>query len=132
MNSTHDTDRPQGPDAEPDTLSPTETSKKDRTDLWASLTVFALTSLIVLFTYVRDLVNSLGDGIVTARVRFDDAAATPVLSTPNGVDLQTTSTTVIDVPTEALSPVSVGLLRAGESVQTFGSLTALALLSWIV
>ncbi|MCW3469386.1 hypothetical protein OMK68_06920 [Rhodococcus pyridinivorans] len=132
MNSTHDTDRPQGPGAEPDTLSPTETSKKDRTALWASLTVFALTSLIVLFTYVRDLVRSLGDGIVTARVKFDDAAAAPVLSTPTGVDLQSASTTVIDVPTDALSPVSVGFLRAGEALQTLGYLAALALLSWIV
>lgn len=131
MNSTHDTDRPQSPGAEPDTLSPTETSKKDRTELWASLSVFALTSVIVLFDYVGGLLRSLNEGIVTARVEFDDPTS-PVLTTPNGTDLATASTTVVDAPTDTLSPVTVGFLRSAEVLQTLGYLAALGLLSWIV
>ncbi|WP_241383927.1 hypothetical protein [Rhodococcus sp. CH91] len=131
MNSTHDTDRAQGPGDEPDTLSPTETSKKDRTDLWASLSVFALTSLIVLVTYIGGLARSLGDGMVSARVEFDEAAP-PILTTPNGTGLGTASTTLVEVPTEALSPVTVGFLRSAEALQTLGYLAALGLLSWIV
>jgi hypothetical protein len=130
MNSTHDTDRPQDPGAEPDTLSPTETSKKDRTDLWASLSVFALTSVIVLFDYIRGLLHSLNDGVVTARVEFDTTP--PALTTPNGLDLPTASTTVVDAPTDTLSPITVGFLRSAEALQTLGYLAALGLLSWIV
>ena len=131
MTSMPGTDPSGMPDADPDAISPAETSKKDRTDLWASLSVFALTSLIVLAGYVGGLVRSLGDGIVTARVEFDDATP-PMVPTPTGVDMKTASTTIVDVPTDALSPVTVGFLRVAEALQTLGYLAALGLLSWIV
>ncbi|MEU5841621.1 hypothetical protein [Rhodococcus sp. NPDC047139] len=118
-------------DAAPGAVSPTETSKKDRTDLWASLAVFALTALIVLATYIHTLVHSLGDGIVTARVEFGDTAP-PALATPTDAGVEIASTVVVDVSTDSLSPVTVGFLRAAEALQTLGYLSALGLLSWIV
>lgn len=119
------------PGTDPGPLTPTDTSKKDRRDLWASIAVFAATSVIVLYSYVGGLVRSLRDGVVTARVEFDGATP-PVLTTPTGVDVATSSTTVLDVPTESLSSVSVGFLRTAEALQTLGYLAALGLLSWVV
>lgn len=110
-------------------ITPTDTSKKDRRDLWASITVFALTGGVVLYTYVTGLLRELNDGIVTARVEFDEPQA---LTSLDGVAMQLGSPSTIDVSTHALSPVTVGFLRSADALQTFGYLAILALLTWMV
>lgn len=112
-------------------LSPTDTSKKDRRDLWASITVFALTASIVVYAYAADLVRQLADAVVSVRVDFD-APPVPTVTTPTGIEMQAGSSTVLDVPTADLSPVSVGFLRSAEALQSLGYLILLALLTWMV
>ncbi|MEE2058342.1 hypothetical protein [Rhodococcus artemisiae] len=114
-------------DSEP--ITPTDTSKKDRRDLWASITVFALTGGVVLYTYFTGLLRELNDGIVTARVEFDEPQA---LTSLDGVAMQLGSPSTIDVSTDPLSPVTVGFLRSADALQTFGYLAVLALLTWMV
>lgn len=115
---------------DPAALPPTETSRKDRRDLWASLTVFALTGAVVVYAYLSGLLRQLGDGVVGARVDF--AAPAPVLTSPSGVDVSLASPGVLDAPVALLSPVSIGLLRTAEAFQSIGYLTVLALLAWMV
>jgi len=117
--------------AESAPLSPTDTSKKDRRDLWASIAVFVVTAGIVVYTYAADLVRQLSDAVVSVRVDFDGPPI-PTVVTPTGVEMQAGSSTVLDVPTAGLSPVSVGFLRSSEALQSLGYLVVLAMLCWVV
>lgn len=110
-------------------ITPTDTSKKDRRDLWASIAVFALTGGVVLYTYITRLLHELNAGIVTARVEFDEPQT---LTSLDGVAMQLGSPSTIEVSTGPLSPVTVGLLRSAEGLQTLGYLAILALLTWMV
>jgi hypothetical protein len=110
-------------------ITPTDTSKKDRRDLWASIAVFALTGGVVLYTYVTRLLNELNAGIVPARVEFNEPQT---LMSLDGVGMQLGSPSTIEVSTDSLSPVTVGFLRSADALQTLGYLAVLALLTWMV
>lgn len=125
------------PDTDTDTATATEmpntteTSAKDRRDLWASLAVFALTGGVVVYTYVVRLIDQLADAFVTTRVEFADSPG-PTIPSPAGAEVQFASTSTIRVPVADLSPVTTGFLRAADALQTAGYLAVLALLAWVV
>ncbi|MEE2032101.1 hypothetical protein [Rhodococcus chondri] len=112
-------------------ITPTETSKKDRRDLWASITVFALVAAVVIGNYAARLADRLNAGIVTARFSFGDVPP-PTLTSPAGTDVRIASTTEVEIPTDAVSPAAVGFLRTADALETLGYLAILGFLTWMV
>lgn len=115
----------------PEPATPTDTSGKDRRDLWASLFVFGLTAGVVVYIYAATLLDHLSRGIVSARLDTGDTPA-PTITSDHGIDMQLSSPTTLDVPVEPLSPVTVGLIRTADALQTVGYLAVLALLCAMV
>lgn len=112
-------------------ITPTETSNKDRRDLWASITVFAATALVVVVNYVVGLLDDLEKRTVTARFSFEHTPP-PNMFSPNGTPVSFAGTSNIDIPTGAVSPVTVGFLRSADALETIGYLAVLALLTWVM
>lgn len=116
---------------DPDPITPTDTSKKERRDLWASITVFALVAAVVVGNYLNGLVDQMRAGIVSTRVTFDELPA-PTVTTPNGIEVAIAPTTGVDIRTDTVSPVAVGFLRTADALETVGYLALLGLLTWMV
>ncbi len=117
--------------AELEVVTPVETSKKDRKDLWASITVFAMVTVVVVANYLVGLLDDLKSGTVTARIAFGDVPPPNMLS-PNGTEVWIASTTDIVLRTDTVSPVAVGFLRSADVLETIGYLTVLGLLTWVM
>ncbi|MFD6884212.1 MULTISPECIES: hypothetical protein [unclassified Rhodococcus (in: high G+C Gram-positive bacteria)] len=116
---------------ESEAVTPIETSKKDRRDLWASITVFALVAVVVVVNYLVGLLDDLKSGTVTARISFDDVPP-PTMFSPNGTEVSVASTTDIVLRTDTVSPVAVGFLRSADALETIGYLMVLGLLTWVM
>ncbi|MFD4367796.1 hypothetical protein [Rhodococcus sp. NPDC058521] len=106
-------------------------TKKNRRDLSASLAVFAALAVAVIVRYVMNLTGQLGDGTVSTRLRmYDDDAQW--ITAPNGASVQAGPGIPLQMPTESLSPVTTGFLRAGDLLESVGYLVVLGLLAVLV
>lgn len=116
---------------DPEPITPTEISKKERRDLWASISVFAVVAAVVVGNHLDGLLDQVRAGIVSTRLTFDEIPA-PTMISPNGIEVAVASTTDVDIRTDTVSPVAVGFLRSADALETVGYLALLGLLTWMV